>query len=153
LPRFFKRDKLENMKLSELVTQDTNNLLIQLIRYVVVGGVAFLVDWGLLYILTEFVGLHYLLSATLSFLAGLVVNYVLSTYWIFRHSKLSNQWAEFIIYSIIGVIGLGLNNLFLFLLTDKVGLHYMVSKIIVAAVVMLWNFFARKFILFKNKAS
>ncbi len=100
------------------MTQDTNNLLIQLIRYVVVGGVAFLVDWGLLYILTEFVGLHYLLSATLSFLAGLVVNYVLSTYWIFRHSKLSNQWAEFIIYSIIDVVGVGLINLFLYLLTD-----------------------------------
>ncbi len=147
----FRVNILGNMKLSEILTQDTDNLLVQLMRYIVVGGVSFVVDWGLLFVLTEFAGLHYLISATLSFLAGLVVNYVLSTYWIFRHSKLSSKWAEFIIYSMIGVIGLGLNNLFLYLLTDKVGFHYMFSKIIVAAVVMLWNFFARKLILFKNK--
>lgn len=49
----------------------SDNLLIQFVRYFFVGGFAFIVDFGLLYILTEYAGLHYLLSATLSFIAGL----------------------------------------------------------------------------------
>ena len=131
--------------------KETYNWFIQLFRYCFVGGLAFLVDYGLLVFFTEVVGLHYLISATISFIAGLVVNYLLSTSWIFRKSKLENKWAEFIIFAIIGVIGLGLNNLLLYLFTDKVNIHYMISKLLTTAIVMIWNFGARKFILFTNK--
>lgn len=114
------------------------------------GGFAFAVDYGGLFVLTRFCGLHYLLSATISFIAGLVVNYLLSTSWIFRVSKLKSRTGEFIVYGLIGVVGLGLNDLFLYLLTDGIGIHYMISKIFTAAVGMLWNFFARKIILFSS---
>ena len=134
-----------------LLFKTTDDFFVQLFRYVFVGGLAFLVDYGLLFALTEYVGLHYLLSATCSFLAGLIVNYLISITWIFNQSKLKNKWMEFTIFGLIGVVGLGLNNLFLYLLTDKLGVHYMISKIVVAAIVMLWNFIARKVILFKNK--
>ena len=129
--------------------QPTNNSLIQLFRYCFVGGFAFIVDAGGLFVLTEYAGIYYLLSATISFILGLVVNYLLSTAWIFKKSKLSNRWTEFLIYSVIGVVGLGLNTLFLWLFTDCLHIYYMLSKIITAALVMLWNFFARKIILFK----
>lgn len=137
--------------IKEIFYHNTNNWLIQLFRYVFVGGFAFLVDYGLLFVLTEFAGFHYLWSATISFLAGLIVNYLLSTSWVFSQSKLKNKWIEFVIFSIIGIVGLGLNNLLLFVLTDKLGFHYMISKILVAVIVMLWNFIARKLVLFNNK--
>ena len=136
--------------LKKLFKEETNNWFIQLFRYVFVGGLAFIVDYGLLFILTEYAGFHYLISATISFIAGLIVNYVISTSWIFRHSKLDNKWMEFIIFSLIGVIGLGLNNLLLYAFTDGLGIHYLISKIIVAALVMFWNFIARKIILFNK---
>ena len=66
----------------------SDNLLIQFVRYFFVGGFAFIIDFGLLYILTEYAGLHYLLSATLSFIAGLVVNYIISCIWVF------NNWSR-----------------------------------------------------------
>ena len=65
----------------------SDNPLIQFVRYFFVGGFAFIIDFGLLYILTEYAGLHYLLSATLSFIAGLVVNYIISCIWVFNNSK------------------------------------------------------------------
>lgn len=133
------------------MVEDTDNWFVQLFRYMFVGGAAFVVDFGLLYVLTEFAGFYYILSATLSFVAGLIVNYIFSTAWIFRHSKLSNRWTEFLVFSIIGVVGLGFNDLFLYLFTNLLGIYYMASKIIVAAIVMAWNFVARKMILFKNK--
>ncbi len=137
--------------LKKLFLEETDNWFIQLFRYLFVGGAAFLVDYGLLVLLTEVCGLHYLVSATISFIAGLIVNYLLSTSWIFRKSKMENKWAEFLIFSIIGVVGLLLNNLLLYLFTDLAHIHYMISKLITTAIVMLWNFGARKIILFNRK--
>ena len=137
------------MTLKNLFAGSTSNVFVQLLRYVVVGGIAFVVDFGLLWLLTERCGLHYLLSATISFVAGLVVNYLMSLAWVFGQSKMQSRWGEFLIYAAIGVIGLGLNNLLLWLFTDKIGLYYLLSKIVTAALVMLWNFFARR-LLFKN---
>lgn len=131
--------------------EETENWFIQLFRYLFVGGFAFLVDYGLLVLLTEAFGLHYLISATISFIAGLVVNYLISTRWIFLNSKIENKWAEFAIYSIIGIIGLILNNLLLYIFTDLAHIFYMISKLLTTALVMIWNFVARKIILFNKK--
>lgn len=136
--------------IAKLLINETSNWFAQLFRYIIVGGIAFLVDYGLLFSLTEFLHFHYLLSATISFIAGLLVNYTISTCWIFRHSKLDNRLMEFIIYSLIGVIGLLINNAMLYLLTDYFHVHYMYSKLIAAAIVMGWNFVGRKIILFKS---
>ena len=127
----------------------SDKLLIQFVRYFFVGGFAFIVDFGLLYILTEYAGLHYLLSATLSFIAGLVVNYIISCIWVFNNSKFRNRIVEFLFFAAIGVVGLGFNDLLIWLFTDCIGTHYMFSKIVAAAMVYLWNFFARKYLVFK----
>jgi putative flippase GtrA len=133
-----------------LLVEETTNWKIQFFRYVFVGGFSFFVDYGLLFILTEFFHLFYLISATISFVVGLVINYLLSTKWIFKKSKLSSSTLEFIIYGIIGVVGLILNNILLFIFTDLLMIHYMISKLITTVIVMGWNFFGRRIILFNN---
>lgn len=134
----------------KLLFQETNQWQTQIFRYMFVGGGSFLVDYTLLFIFTEFFHLHYLLSASLSFIAGLIVNYLLSTIWIFRVSRLKNKITEFIIYAIIGIIGLSLNNILLYFFTDILHIHYMLSKIVTAVIVMGWNFAGRKIILFNR---
>ena len=123
--------------------------MVQFMRYIFVGGFAFVVDYFLLYICTELGRLHYLLSATLSFVVGLIVNYILSTKWIFTKSKISSTTIEFFVYGIIGVIGLILTDILLYIFTDLMHIHYMISKIITAVIVMIWNFIGRRTILFK----
>ena len=123
--------------------------LIQFLRYTVVGGLSFVVDYGLLYVLTEWCGLYYILSATLSFAAGLTVNYLLSIKWVFRRSVLNNRMAEFAVFGIIGVAGLLLNNGLLYVFTEWCGLHYLLSKLFSAAIVLCWNFAGRKIVLFR----
>ena len=137
---------------NKLFKDETENTLIQLFRYGFVGGAAFLVDYGVLVLLTEVFGMHYLLSATISFILGLITNYLLSVVWVFNNRTLGNRWAEFAVFAIIGVIGLGLNALIMYVCTDKMGIHYMISKIISTVIVFFWNFFARKIILFKAKS-
>ena len=141
------------MKITDLFHKlfygSTDKLLVQFVRYFFVGGFAFVVDFGLLYILTEYAGLHYLLSATLSFIAGLLVNYIISCLWVFNGSKFKNRLVEFLFFAAIGVVGLALNDALIWLFTDCIGTHYMFSKIVAAAIVYLWNFFARKYLVFR----
>lgn len=131
-------------KVKSLFFDDTNNLIIQLIRYVFVGGASFVVDFGLLFVLTEYAHFYYILSATISFIAGLLANYFLGTAWIFKHSRIKNKAAEFSLYAIVGVVGLILNNVLMYFFTSIIGIYYLLSKIITSALVMLWNFFGRR---------
>ena len=128
----------------------TNNWMLQLFRYGFVGGLAFLVDYGTLFVLTHYAGVPYLWSAAIAFILGLVTNYLISISWVFQHSGKMNVWQEFTVFAIIGVIGLGLNELIMYVGTDMMHLHYMISKLISTAIVFFWNFFARKFMLFNK---
>ena len=136
--------------LDKLFKAPTESTFIQLFRYGFVGGLAFLVDYGTMVLLTEFAGMHYLLAATISFILGLITNYLLSITWVFNQHKLNNRWVEFLLFAFIGVVGLGLNDAIMFLCTERCGIHYTLSKIIATAIVFFWNFLARKLILFKQ---
>lgn len=137
--------------LNRIFKDSTSNLLIQLFRYTFVGGIAFVVDYGTLYVFTEFVGLHHLVSAAIAFVLGLTVNYLLSTSWVFASRTMKSKWIEFTVFATIGIIGLGLNELIIYTGTDVIGLHYMLSKLISTAIVFFWNFFARKITLFNDR--
>jgi putative flippase GtrA len=139
-------------RLDALLRGSTDDTAIQLMRYTVVGGLAFAVDFGTLFVLTEAAGLHYLVSAALAFLLGLSTNYALSVTWVFPRRRLRSRWVEFGIFGAIGLVGLGMNEFVMWVLTDKLGVHYLGSKAASAVVVYLWNFFARKHTLF-NKES
>jgi putative flippase GtrA/uncharacterized SAM-binding protein YcdF (DUF218 family) len=132
-----------------LLVKRTDNLITQFLRYLVVGGVAFVVDFTVLIGLTELAGVNYLLSAAAGFLFGLIANYVLSISWVFQNRTLKNKQAEFSLFAIIGIIGLGLNELILYVGTDMIGFDYRVSKLIAVAIVLFWNFGARKATLFR----
>jgi putative flippase GtrA len=125
-----------------------NILVRQLGQYAVVGGLAFVIDFALLVVLTEKIGFHYLISASIAFIFGLVVNYVLCVTWVFDHRAVSNRLHEFGIFSAIGVLGLVANDLVMFLMTDVGGINYRLSKIAAAAMILLLNFSLRRNILF-----
>jgi len=120
----------------------------QFIRYLYVGGLSFLVDFTCLYYLTEHIGMHYLISATLAFSLGLTTSYLLCLAWVFDFRRMPNRWHEFMVFSAIGLFGLVLNNLLLWLLTEYAGLYYLVSKIIATAAILFFNFSLRRWLLF-----
>ncbi len=136
--------------IGRLLKGRTGDVRIQLFRYFIVGGTAFAVDFGLLWALAG-CGVHYLLAGGCSFAAGLTVNYLLSIAWVFRDHTLRSRLAEFAGFVAIGIAGLGLNEAILWMATEAAGFHYLISKIIATAVVFLWNFAARKYLLFHEK--
>lgn len=139
---------IKRLDLKGLMLSETENTVIQLFRYCFVGGIAFLADWLSVILFTE-LGAHYMLSAAIAFVIGLIVNFFLSKRFIFKKdAKKFGRRGEFIAYAVIGVIGLALTEGIMFLLTDILALHYALSKIIAAAVVLIWNFFARKIFIY-----
>lgn len=131
-------------RLNLLFKEDTDNIFLQFFRYFFVGGFSFLVDFFFLYFFTDICGIYYLISAILSFIISLFVNYILSISWVFNKSKLDNKLLEFNLFAVIGIIGLIFTEILLYLFTDIFGMYYMISKIITTAIVMFWNFLARR---------
>lgn len=123
-------------------------ILRQFLQYILVGGIAFVVDFSVLFVLTDKVGLHYLTSATVAFLVGLLVNYALCVAWVFDVRAFSNRGHEFVIFSSIGIAGLILNNGLMYAFTDLAGLHYLLSKLVAAGLILIFNFALRRAILF-----
>jgi putative flippase GtrA len=144
-------NKVSLGKIRYIFIGETNSTFLQLFRYTFVGGAAFIADFGILYILTEYFKIHYLISAGISFILGLLINYFLSVKWVFNSRAMKNRTLEFLLFTLIGLIGLGLNELFLWILTDVLLIYYLLSKIFTAIIVYFWNFFARKFLLFRNQ--
>lgn len=137
--------------LYRLLKTPTDNIAVQLIRYGIVGGTAFAADFGSLYALTEYAGVHYQLSAALAFIIGLTVNYFLSIRWVFNsRSTERHQVVEFLGFAIVGIIGLGLNAIIMYLAVDYLSLHYLWAKLLSTAIVFFWNFLGRKILTSKT---
>jgi len=132
-------------------TDGPQPLHIQLLRYLIVGGIAFIVDFSVLYLLVSFLGFNYLFAAAISFITGLVVNYLLSISWVFNRSPESVLSFSFLIFLITGLVGLGLNEILMFLFTHIIGLDYLFSKIITVPIVLFWNFVSRKYLVNRSK--
>lgn len=130
---------------------ETENTLIQLLRYLFVGGAAFVVDFLTLFCLTNFLHLHYLLSAAAGFVLGLAANYFLSVRWVFSQRNIENRTAEFVLFAWIGVIGLGMNEAIMWVCVEFIAIHYLLAKVIATIMVFLWNFMARKYVLFNRR--
>lgn len=139
------------MKLIDLIIRKTDSFFIQFIRYFGVSGICLLVDAGILFVLTKYAGINYLISTFIGYTVGLVLNYILSVTWVFKTKRLANKPMEFGIFVVIGLIGMAINQGVMWICTDLIGLYFMLSRLISAAIGHTWKFFARKYILFHDK--
>mgnify|MGYP000740998158 FL=1 len=124
-------------------------LIAQVLKFGVVGGTAFLIDYSIMIALTEFFGINYLISSGISFVVSVIYNYILSVHWVFDVDKDGDKKKEFIVFILLSVIGLGLNQLLMWVFVSRVHVFYMLAKIFVTAIVMIYNFVTRKIFLEK----
>ena len=127
-----------------LFKQPTDNIYLQFFRYIFVGGTAFVVDFFFLYFFSDICGIYYLISGVLSFIISVLVNYIMSTKWVFNQDSINSRVIEFNLFLLISTIGLIFTEILLYFFTDIIGLYYLVSKIIAAIIVLFWNFIARR---------
>lgn len=139
------------MKKSEVISRKT---MWELSRYLFAGGAAFFVDFLTLIMCREFLfprenwGVYF--SVLLAFFAGHIANYVLSLLFVFRapdERKRGWTWSAFLLFAVIGSMGAGITELGMWLGYGILHVNYMLTKIVMAFVVFVWNFFGRKLVL------
>ena len=129
------------------VSDKTENLFIQIFKFIIVGGIATIIDWIVYYVLYNYAHLDPLIANILSFSVSVIYNYIASVKWVFDVKKDKGKirmLVEFLIFSIIGLI---LTEILLWLGINKLGMNAMLVKIIATAIVMVFNFITRKIFL------
>lgn len=114
--------------------------------YLVVGGIAFIVDAGITLALAKHI--HYVAANTAGFVIANLVNFLLAHKWVF-HGKLEpvNLGRAYLPTLLVSVMGLLLSNLFMVMFVGFAGWSLLPAKILTTMLVLVWNFFGRiKFI-------
>ena len=117
--------------------------MLEIVRFCFVGGVSFLMDYSILFALTEFAGIYYLYSSAISFSITVVFNYWLCVIYVFKGAGKQSARQAMIFFG-TGVIGLGLNQLCMWFFVDIAGVYYMIAKIFATAIVTIWNYITKR---------
>ena len=117
----------------------SKNRLWEIVRFCIVGGASFLVDYGLLYVCTEFLKIYYLYSSALSFTVSVIFNYWLCIIYVFEDVKKQNK-KQATLFIGSSIVGLCLNQICMYFLVSIIGIYYMLATIIVT----VWNYVMKR---------
>lgn len=129
------------------LTQETTK---QFGKFAVVGLASLAVDYALLMFLVEACQADLFFSTTVSFIVSVIVNYALSMKYVFDHREGMSRKREFTIFAILSAVGLGLNDLYMFIGVTMLNVGYQAMKLISTFLVTWYNFFSRKKFLSNN---
>ena len=122
-------------------------------KFGVVGVIAFVIDFGVMVLLHETLGMDPAIAAAISFSVSTVFNYLASMRFVFTHRDDLSRQREFVIFVVLSVVGLFINEICMVAgqaMFEGMGFdyahgpYYMLVKVFATAVVMFWNFFSRK---------
>ena len=134
----------------------------EVIRFALTGGICFAVELAVLILLKGRLGIDTLIATPIAFLVSVILNYLLCVLWVFRGAKNTGAGAKagFLITSLIG---LGLNELLMLLfrlilgeesviltLGTKTVKMYMLNKCLATLIVMIWNYFSKRAVLYRK---
>ena len=124
----------------------------RIVRYLFVGGAAALVDIGLFAVFARLLGYNYLIVAACTFVVATGVNYSLSVRHVFESRVRFSRRYEVALVFAVSAVGLGINQLVLFVAVNELGNELVISKVLATGMVFFWNYLARANFVFKAQA-
>ena len=121
-----------------------NKLLMQIIKFVIVGGISTVIDYIIFFILHDILKWNTIISNVLGFTVSVIYNYIASIKWVFDVNKDNDQKKQFIIFITLSIIGLIINTGIVYVCVDIIKLYSLIGKVIATAIVMVFNFITRK---------
>lgn len=122
-------------------------LIGQFLKFGVVGLLGTVIDFFFTWLCKEKLKWNKFLANSIGFMLAATSNYILNRIWTFESDN-PEVGREYFSFFIVSVIGLGLNNLILFLLHEKGKMNFYLAKAFAIALVTLWNFVANYFFTF-----
>ncbi len=134
-----------------LASVRTSQELRRILRFAIVGVSGTLLDFTLLVLCKELLGLATLLANPLAFVAGVINNFLLNRTWTYPESRSRSVWSQLGQFIVVSLGGVLLNTGLVLLLEQPLGtlLHmpdsgYLPAKIIATGIVFFWNFYANR---------
>ena len=114
---------------------------LKFVKFCVVGFSGLGIDFGITFLTKEKLRINKYVANSLGFIFAASSNYLLNKFWTFEDTNPEAlvQYSKFIL---IALIGLGVNNLIVYLLINKKGTKFYLAKLIAIGVVVIWNFIA-----------
>jgi len=127
----------------------TKAFILKFLKFAAVGATGVIVDYGFTYLFKEKFKVHKYLANSIGFTIAASTNYVLNRIWTFESDNpdIAVEYGEFLV---ISLVGLGLNNLLLWIFHSRFNLNFYVAKLIAIGFVTIWNFLANYFITFNQ---
>ena len=139
----------EKVSVAEEPQLTEKNLVKQFSRYILTGVLSVGIEFSILLWLVEVHKMNYLIANLIAFTVTNLCNYFISRHWVFEKGKHASH-IEFIIFFITAAVGLGINQLIMWGMVEHVHIDYRISKIAALVAVVIWNFWARKKLVFKG---
>lgn len=121
----------------------------QIIKFGIVGGLAFLIDYGIMVLCKEVFKFDVLVAAGFGFTVSVIFNYIASVKWVFNVNENNSKSKQFIIFIIFSIIGLIITEIIMYIGTDIMKISYLIVKVGATLIVMVFNFITRKLFLEK----
>lgn len=115
----------------------------EVLRFCIVGVLSFFLDYGLLFLSTEWLKFYYLYSSAISFTVSVIFNYWLCVVYVFHGARHQTK-KQAIVFVGSSIIGLGLNQICMWFFVTIIGIYYMLAKIAATAIVMFWNYVMKR---------
>jgi len=120
-------------------------------RYFFAGLAAFGADFVALVLLTEGLGVNYLVANACGVSLGILVSYVLCVRWVFTQRRFSQVSIEVPAFVLTSLVGLVLNEALLWLFVEIAALYYLWAKILVTGLMFIVNFLLKKLVVFSGQ--
>ena len=127
-------------------------LLLQIFRFIIVGGIATIIDYIIFFIMHDILHISTLISNIMSFSISVVYNYIASVKWVFEVDETKDKKQQFVIFIVLSIVGLGINTGIVYLCIDILKFYSIIAKVLATGVVMVFNFITRKIFLEKQEA-
>jgi dolichol-phosphate mannosyltransferase len=124
--------------------------VMQFFRFAIVGVINTLINLAVLYILTDFLKIYYLISAVFAFLVAVTNSFILNKIWTFKENMRDKTTTKYSKFFIISILALLINLAILYLLTSIFHIYYLISQIIAIGISLWINFFGNKLWTFKR---
>ncbi len=134
--------------LSEIFSKETFK---HMIKFAIVGSVGAVINFSILYYLTEFFKIYYIFSQIVGFTVAVTSNYILNKLWTFKRKIDEEFILTFFEYVFINLISLALNLCILFILVEFFKVWYIYAEVVATGFGFLVNFYGNKFWTFRYK--
>lgn len=122
-------------------------MIYKFLKFVVVGFSGLFVDFSITYLLKEKLKVHRYISSSTGFIFAASSNYLFNRIWTFESSN-PRVFTEYGTFILISLIGLAINNLFLFVFEKKMRFYF--AKFLAVLVTSIWNFAANYYLNFTH---